>query len=177
MSKDKKHLPQKYWIQIASLVVPIVVLGVALDQYVKYWATQSLKDRGIIDWIPGVLRLHYKLNDGSAFSMLEGQRTLFIVLTVIALAFVVYVIVRGLVQGWFGLTALALCISGTIGNFIDRVRTGYVVDMFEPTFIDFAIFNVADIFLTVSCVMLCIYILFIYGKGEKAAESAQKEDV
>ena len=76
----------------------------------------------------------------------------------------------------FGYFSTALCVSGAIGNFIDRLTQGFVVDMFEPTFIKFAIFNVADIYLTIGAILLGIYLLFVHDKivaKEKEASATE----
>ena len=121
--------------------------------------------------IPGILRLTYAENDGAAFSMLSGRREFFIVVTIIVLVAAFYFLLRGHIHGLFGIVSLSLCISGAIGNFIDRVSRGYVVDMFEPIFIDFAIFNVADILLNVGGIAFALYFLFFHERNRERDDS------
>jgi len=149
---------------ILALFVPVVLVGLVLDRLSKDLTILYLKDKDPIDLIPGVIRLTYCENRGAAFSLLEGQRWFFIVLTVIVLAFVAVALWRCWIKTAFGYFSTALCVSGAIGNFIDRLTQGFVVDMFEPTFIKFAIFNVADIYLTIGAILLGIYLLFVHDK-------------
>lgn len=108
-----------------TLVLPVAAGGVIVDQLTKIWAASCLKNHSPIEIIPGVIRLHYAENTGAAFSMLSGQRVFFIALTVIVLAVVGYVLWKGHIRNHFGYCAVALCVSGTIGNFIDRLLYGY----------------------------------------------------
>ena len=154
-----------------TLVLPLTVGGVIVDQLTKIWAANCLKGHAPINLIPGIIRLHYAENTGAAFSMLSGQRFFFIALTLIVLAAVGYVLWKGHLRNNFGYCAIALCVSGTIGNFIDRLLYGYVVDMFEPTFISFAIFNVADICLTIGGILLAVYLLFLHENHRPSKEA------
>ena len=161
----------KLWI---CLGLPIIVGGILLDMAVKdlaFWIFE-VEQREPFELIKGIVRFTYTENSGAAFSMLSGQRWLFIVLTVLALAFAVFAIVKQYVRGALGVTALSTVLSGAVGNFIDRLVYGYVIDMFEPTFIDFAIFNVADIFLTLGGICLAVYLLF-FSEPEKRGEISE----
>lgn len=158
-----------------ALFLPIVVIGLVLDRLTKDLTVLYLKNSEPIELVPGVLRLTYCENKGAAFSILEGRLGFFIVLTVVVLAFIAVALWRGWIKTWFGYASTALCVSGAIGNFIDRALQGYVVDMIEPTFIRFAVFNVADIYLTVGAVLVGIYLLFQHDKAlEKENEAAAK---
>ena len=108
--------------------------------------------------------LTYAENQGAAFSILEGKRLFFVGMTVVMILLMLLLLKKGYIVGLWGKTAAAFVIGGALGNGIDRVLRGYVVDMFEVRFIRFAIFNVADIFITVGGVMLVIYFLFLEGK-------------
>lgn len=157
-----------------GICIPIVVFGVFLDRVVKYLALTYVKPKGAVALIKGVIQLTYVENEGAAFSLLSGQRWMFVVLTAAALAFAVYVLVKGHVKSTFGVISLSMVISGALGNFIDRVAEGYVIDMFEPLFVKFAIFNVADILLTVGGIMLACYVLFSPDhSGKKEAPNEQ----
>ena len=155
-----------------AMFLPIVLVGLLLDRWSKDLTVLHLKESAPIDLIPGVIRLNYCENRGMAFGLLEGQRIFFIVLTVVVFAFVGVALWRCWIKTKFGYFATAICVSGAIGNFVDRLLQGYVVDMFEPTFIRFAIFNVADIFLTIGAILLGIYLLFFH---DKALAHEQKE--
>ena len=129
---------------------------VAVDQLTKYLAAANLMGK-TITLIPGWLQLHYITNDGMALSLLRGARWLFVVMTVVYLAAIGYV----LVKKWFTkkpeLWCLAAITGGAIGNFIDRIATGKVIDMICIPW--FSTFNVADLFITFGALILVLYIL------------------
>jgi len=137
----------------------IAVLG--LDIGVKLWAQNVLASSSSIPVIEGVFQLTYTQNTGAAFSILEGQRWFFIVLSVVMLVLIAYAFFKDFFKGKWGKTTLVFIFAGAVGNFIDRLFYGYVVDMFDFCLINFPIFNVADIFLTVGAIMGIIYVLFI----------------
>ena len=110
-------------------------------------------------FIPKVVSLTYLKNSGAAFSILENQQWFFTIITILAMGAAFVYLYRHIKGSLWLLLGLTLIISGGIGNFIDRVRQGFVVDMFHLDFMNFAIFNVADIYLTVGVGLLLIYIL------------------
>lgn len=144
-------------IYYALLLVGIV----GVDFIVKMWATNVLAEIGSIPVIEGVFNLTYAENTGAAFSMLEGKRWFFIVLTVVMLGLIAYAFFIEYLKGVWGRTTLVFIFAGALGNLIDRIVHGYVVDMFDFCLINFAIFNVADIFITVGGIMAVIYVFFI----------------
>lgn len=135
-------------------------LLVALDQWVKWWIVNDLSLGETKTLIPGVLSLNYIRNTGAAWSMLEGKMWFFVIITVVAVIVVVTLMVKNRKQGnrWL-LTGLSFILAGAIGNFIDRVRLGYVVDMFQTDFMNFPIFNVADMTLVCGVIFILIYII------------------
>ena len=152
---------------------------IAADQLVKAWAKTSLMETGTIPVIKDVFHLTYAENRGAAFSMLEGQRWFFIILTSVMLVVIAMAFFKEFFKGVWGKTTLVFIFSGAVGNFIDRVWLGFVVDMFDFRLIDFPIFNVADIFLTVGAAMGIIYILFIdkdLFKDDKKVKSDDSEN-
>lgn len=159
--------------------VLIPLAAVALDQLVKWWASTSLKAVGDIPLIEGVFHLTYAENRGAAFSILQGQRVFFLVVTVLLTILMAVAIKKNWVRGRFGHCTVLLIIGGALGNCIDRLRLGYVVDLFYFKLIDFPIFNIADIFLTVGGVMLLIYFFVFDKKLQEQAESeaAQKKEL
>ena len=150
------------------LVVIAIILLVALDQLVKYWALHNLVQVGTIPLIDGVFHLTYVENRGAAFSILQDRRIFFVVSTVIVLAVLCVMLYRGTVRTAFGRWGVYLVIAGAIGNLIDRVRLGFVVDLFDFRLIHFPVFNVADILVVAGVAMLAIYLLFQHDKAEKA---------
>lgn len=144
-----------------------VLTMVAVDQLVKYWAITMLAPMGSILLVPGILRLTYVENRGAAFSILENQIWLFVVLALVILCGIVYVLRMGRIQTITGKLALLIIAAGAIGNTIDRVIHHYVVDMIEVTFIHFPVFNIADIYVCVGVAMFAIYYLFIHKDAEE----------
>lgn len=142
----------------------IIILGILFDQWVKSAISQQFKlgEQKVV--IKGLLSLTFLKNNGAAWSILEGQQWFFVVTTLIVLVIAIWFLIKSLSKNWhaFGLT---LIISGALGNFIDRVRQGYVVDMFQLDFINFPIFNVADILLSIGFVLLLIGIMTESDEG------------
>ena len=141
-----------------SILISILLL-IALDQAVKWYVVKAIPLGGMRTFIPKVVSLTYLKNSGAAFSMLENQQWIFAIITLIAMGAAFVYLYRHIKGSIWLLLGLTLIISGGIGNFIDRVRQGFVVDMFHLDFMNFAIFNVADIYLTVGVGLLLIYLL------------------
>lgn len=141
-----------------SIFISILLL-IILDQAVKGYVVKEIPLGGMRRFIPKVVSLTYLKNSGAAFSMLENQQWFFTIITLIAMGAAFVYLYRHIKGSIWLLLGLTLIISGGIGNFIDRVRQGFVVDMFHLDFMNFAIFNVADIYLTVGVGLLLIYIL------------------
>lgn len=138
----------------------------ALDQFTKYLTVANIPLGGNVPVWDGVFHFTYLKNTGMAFSLLEGGRWFFLVLTVAALALMVLAVVKKWVNHPTGLWALASIAGGAVGNLIDRVRLGFVVDMIEVEFMEFAVFNVADCFVVCGAILLVIYTLF-FDKPKK----------
>ncbi|MFS9179293.1 signal peptidase II [Streptococcus australis] len=141
-----------------SIFISILLL-ILLDQAVKGYVVKEIPLGGMRRFIPKVVSLTYLKNSGAAFSMLENQQWFFTIITLIAMGAAFVYLYRHIKGSIWLLLGLALIISGGIGNFIDRLRQGFVVDMFHLDFMNFAIFNVADIYLTIGVGLLLIYIL------------------
>lgn len=158
------------------------VLVLIVDQWLKYWVTVNITlDTGSITLIPGVLELVNIHNSGAAFGILHGGgwRWVFVLIALAFIVIAVYAIRRGLIKGAVGRWAVVGMLAGAIGNCIDRVLYGYVVDMFKPTFLEGtflgAIFNVADMFISCCGILFCIYVLVghEYKKSGQADEEAE----
>ena len=152
--------------RIISLITYIVITAVLtqLDQITKYVAESNLYMKNDIDIIKNVLTLTYLRNNGSAFGMFSGKINVFLVLTVIIVVVITYIVIRMPVTKRY-LPMYIVCtmlVSGAIGNFIDRVRFGYVRDFIYFKLINFPVFNVADCYITVSTVILLIALFFCY---------------
>ncbi|MGO2926004.1 signal peptidase II [Pseudolactococcus laudensis] len=142
----------------------VIILGLVLDQAVKMAVVNNIGLSEQKPVIKGVLSLTHLRNNGAAWSILEGQQWFFVLTTVLVLAVAIWFWLKNLSKNWYAI-GLTLIISGALGNFIDRVRQGYVVDMFQLDFINFPIFNVADILLSIGFVVLFIGILIEKDEG------------
>ncbi len=144
-----------------------VAAMVLVDQVVKYWAVTALAPMGSIPLIPGILQLTYVENRGAAFSLLENQTWLFVLLAAVVVGAIAYVFYKNLIQNTWGKVSLLVVCAGAIGNGIDRIMHQYVVDMIEVLFIRFPVFNIADIYVTVGVIMFSIYYLFQHKDREE----------
>lgn len=145
-----------------------IIVLVLLDQYTKLLAINGLKGKDSFILIDGVFELHYLENRGAAFGMFQNQRIFFIISTTIFLIAIMYFYLITPVTSRY--LPLRLCMifltAGAIGNFIDRLLRGFVVDFFYFSLIDFPIFNVADIYVTVTFFVLILCIVFYYKEEE-----------
>lgn len=144
-----------------------VIVMVLVDQAVKYWAVTMLASVGTIPLIPGILQLTYVENRGAAFSILENQIWLFVILAFAIVCGIIYVLHTGRIQAPLGKAALLIISAGAVGNVIDRVFRHYVVDMIETVFITFPVFNIADIYVCVGVALFAVYYLFIHKDKEE----------
>ena len=160
------------------LYAVLVAALVALDQLVKYLVVQQIPLGEHVPFLPHLLDLTYVENTGAAFSMFS-QHTWVLTLISLVLSVVLAVgVFKPLFRHPFGRTALALLLAGAVGNLIDRALQGYVVDMFHVLFMEFAVFNVADICVVVGGFAAVVYYLFFYEKleGKSKDTGAPKEE-
>ncbi|MFV0556724.1 MAG: signal peptidase II [Lactovum sp.] len=136
----------------------IIIFGILSDQFLKFWVVSSFDLNETKEFIPKVMSLTYLKNYGAAWSILEGQQWIFNILTPLALAIAFYFLWKRYKILNYNL-AISLIIAGALGNWIDRLRQGFVVDMFQTEFINFAIFNLADIYLFIGFSVLMLSIL------------------
>lgn len=141
---------RKIYFPLAAVVL------IALDQLSKLWIVNHIPLNTIHKFLPGIFSLTYLRNYGAAFSILQNQQWFFTVITFAVVGAACYFFIKNLQGNFWLLFGLLLIISGGLGNFIDRVRLGYVVDMVHLDFMNFAIFNVADSYLTVGVIILFI---------------------
>ena len=137
---------------------------VAGDQLLKWWVVSHLEVGQSAPLLPGVVQLTRLHNTGAAWSSFSGKTGLLAAVTVVLLAAVVYLVVKKIVRHPLGLSAAMLVLGGGIGNMIDRVCRGYVVDMFDLEFMDYPIFNLADCFVVVGVILGAVYYLWFYDK-------------
>ena len=140
------------------------ILLVILDQITKNLAVVYLKDKPAYVLWEGVFELHYLENSGAAFGMLQNQKILFVTIASVILVIIGYLLIKLPRNKHYAVLEILLVLiaSGAVGNMIDRVQFNYVVDFFYFKLIDFPIFNVADIYVSVSCVLLAILVIFFY---------------
>ena len=147
----------------------IRLLGAALlgaDQWVKAWVVGHLQMGETTSLFPGFLELMRVHNYGAAWSSFSGARWLLIALTAAGMCAIAWLLVK-IVRHPLGQWSLAIILGGGIGNLIDRVRLGYVVDMLDTMFMDFPVFNVADVFVVCGTVCALIYYLAFYSKSDE----------
>ena len=157
---------------IAALLVLIA------DQALKYYITLNVPlNEGIIPFIPGFMSLVHHRNTGAAFSMLSGggARWAFVLLAAVFTAAVIYMILHRTIKDPLMNWSMVLVAAGAVGNAIDRAFYGYVVDMFRTEFMNFAIFNVADIFICVGGFGLCLAILLMPSDNKKDEKESDED--
>ena len=164
---------------MAVILIVVMAVLVIADQIVKYWAVESLQPVGSMDFIHigdfKLVDLTYLENRGAIFGSMAGQRWFLVGFTAIVIAAGFAAMFWALKRSKFLSFSIMLFVAGGIGNLIDRIRFGYVVDMFEFKFVHFAIFNVADICVTFAFIFVIIYMLFIEPKKEKSKKIAAEE--
>ena len=150
----------------------IAVLVAAADQLFKKWIVASVPLSGYMTMIPGVIHLTYVRNTGAAFSIFNDMRLFLTILTSCMIAGLIVFLIKAKLSRLEKL-ALSAVLGGAVGNLIDRVLLGYVVDMFEVEFMEYAVFNVADCFIVVGGILFCVCYLMDIVKEEKAKTAAE----
>ena len=151
-----------------AIVAAVLLIA---DQWLKYWVTVNITlSTGSQELIPGVVKLVNIHNSGAAFGLLANvdySRWVFLAVTAVFVVVIAVLLVRRVFDSRFAVWCEVLFLTGALGNCIDRVFLGYVVDMFKLEFVNFAVFNIADAVLVVSCLMFVIYVFFgSRGDGE-----------
>lgn len=163
-------------LQIIIILAASLLVGV--DQLTKWLAVEHLQEGKPLPVIDGVFELLLHKNPAAAFGLFEGQRWLFMGVTIIVLIIMIAILMSGRYRQ-FKLVNISgiLIIAGGIGNMIDRVRLGYVIDFLYVKLIDFPIFNFADCCVVIGAILLLIFFFFIYSEDKKEAEKImpQKE--
>ncbi len=155
---------------IKNAIVALIaaILLILFDQFTKYLAVIKLKNQAPFDIIPGVFQLNYLENQGAAFGLLQGQRMFFVIACLFLLTLLGYCFYKMPLEKHFLPLRIIVVflVAGAIGNVIDRIWHAYVIDFFYFELINFAIFNVADIYISVSTVLFCILLLFYYKEED-----------
>ncbi|MBQ6831290.1 MAG: signal peptidase II [Oscillospiraceae bacterium] len=147
---------------MSYVLMVILAAGiVAADQITKFLTVAHIPLHGTVEVLPGIVRLTYVQNDGAAFSMFEGQQWLFALIFVAFAAAIIWEFSKKrLPFTTFDRFCIVAVFAGGLGNMIDRLRMGYVVDMIATEFINFPVFNVADCFITCGCIILLVHLIF-----------------
>lgn len=149
------------------LYIFLAILLVVIDQVVKFLVRANIPLGGHVPFIPYLLDLTYVQNTGAAFSILNEHTWLLTLASILVVVLMMAALWKKVLTHPGGVIPSVMVIAGGVGNLIDRIAFGYVTDMFNTLFMDFAVFNVADICITVGGVLLLIYVFFFYEKLEK----------
>ncbi|WP_311486236.1 signal peptidase II [uncultured Anaerococcus sp.] len=142
------------------IYIIIIILGLVLDRVSKIYAVNNFIENPIEG---PFINLTYLENRGAAFGILQDKRNFFLIITIAIVCYLLYYFYKSYKTNPTILnTALAMIISGALGNFYDRFVNGFVVDFLEFSFFSFPVFNVADIFVTLGCGLMIVYIIFIH---------------
>ena len=142
---------------------------VAVDQLVKFLVRANIPMGEGVPFLPHILQLTYYQNTGAAFSIFEEHTWILTLISAAASVFLIILLVKKVFPHPFGMVSLALVLAGAVGNLIDRLFLGYVTDMFQTLFMNFPVFNVADICIVCGGIAFCVYFLLFQGKEEKQA--------
>lgn len=162
---------------IISIIIAVILI--AADQIIKYWAQNELMPIKNMDFIKiddfEIMDLTYVRNDGAAFSSFSGEKWFLIGLTSLMIIGLFIYAIRDKNKNPFMMVSVFSVIAGGIGNLIDRIRLGYVIDYLEVKFVNFAIFNFADICVVLGAICLVIHVIFLDKKEVSTDESAESE--
>ena len=139
------------------LIIIAFVLG--LDVFTKYLAVNMFR-LSDVEIIKDVLYFTYVENRGAAFGIMQNKQWFFIIVTIVLVAVMIGFIIKKKPESKLLMVSLSFIIAGGIGNLIDRIRLGYVVDFIDFRIINYPVFNVADCFVVVGAILLCVYVLF-----------------
>ena len=160
-----------------AIIAAIILIG---DQWLKYWVTVNITlSTGEAALIPGVVKLVNIHNSGAAFGLLGDAayaRWLFLGVAALFIIVIIVVLAKHMFKSRFANWCAVLALAGAVGNCIDRALYGYVVDMFKVEFMNFAVFNVADIFLVLACFAFIIYLIVDIFKGGRSDDDDDEEE-
>ena len=156
----------RFLLYAAALLVMIVG-----DQALKGWTVSHLELGESTPFIPAIMQLTRVHNYGAAWSSLSGKTVLLIAVTAVMMIAVAVLLLRRVVRHPLGVSACLLILGGGIGNIIDRIHLGYVVDMFDLLLFSYPVFNLADCFVVVGAILGAVYYLWIYEKFDARKKS------
>ena len=154
--------------------IVVILLSIAADQLSKYLAAAYLAPIGTLPLIPDIFHFTYVENRGAAFGILSNHRWVFMVLSIVGIGAMIAWLVWEKPKSMWLKTAVSLVIGGGIGNMIDRVLLGYVIDFIDCRFIDFYVFNIADSCVCVGCAMFLIGAIIDEVKAAKAKKASSE---
>ena len=153
------------------LYAAALLVMIAGDQALKGWTVSHLELGESTPFIPAIMQLTRVHNYGAAWSSLSGKTVLLIAVTAVMMIAVAVLLLRRVVRHPLGVSACLLILGGGIGNIIDRIRLGYVVDMFDLLLFSYPVFNLADCFVVVGAILGAVYYLWIYEKFDARKKS------
>ncbi len=156
--------------RIIRVIIDVIIMAglVYADMFTKQLAVTYLKGKPSYIILDGIFELSYLENRGAAFGMMQNMKYFFLVIAVIMALFVLYSLIKMPTNAHYFIMRMCFVLigAGAIGNMIDRLTTEYVVDFFYFVLINFPIFNVADIYVSVSCIILILTVLFFYKEDD-----------
>ena len=160
-----------------AISLAIIAVLTVIDRLTKYAAVTTVKVDGPKEFLFGLFNFTYVENTGAAFSMFSDKTDTLSLLTVLCLIAILYLLMKKMFESKFLNVCLVLIFAGGLGNLIDRIAYGYVIDFIEPLFMDFAVFNFADCCITVGAFMLIGYEIFeMIKEHKKKAETDDRTD-
>ncbi len=147
--------------------VILTVLLFLCDQATKFATTTALNEFESVNVIGGILSFTRYHNTGGPWSIFDGAPIFFIIITIIIFIAEFIYLKKHPLKDTMSKISVSLINAGAIGNFVDRIFRGYVVDMIEVKFIDYPVFNFADCLIVIGCILLCVYVIFIYKEDKK----------
>lgn len=157
-TKDAASASLKNNMNLVFAIIAVLAMILA-DQASKFWVLEHLADGTVLQVLPGILQFRYVENTGMAFSLFDNQTWLLALFSFIVVVVLTVMLLKGKVEGKAMRAAVLMIIGGGIGNLIDRAFRHFVVDFIEVTFMNFAVFNVADCFVTVGCLLVIVLLL------------------
>ena len=166
MTSDNKISKKTRILSFAAVILLLVT-----DQLIKYAVDLNLKGKPAVVVIKNILQFNYLENDGAMLGMMGGKTALMTVLAVICVIVMIAVVFTGIIKDRVDYWCVLLMISGGLGNIVDRIFRGYVIDYIEVLFIDFYIFNFADCLITVAAFVLIFYQIYLIFRDSKKRQS------
>jgi len=148
---------------------------VALDQWTKYWTVSHLALGETAPFLEGFVQLHRIHNTGGGWSILSDHTWLLTLMTAVVLVVLAVILARKIIRHPLGVWMAHILFAGGLGNLIDRIRLGYVVDMFDFQFMNYPVFNVADICVVIGVIGCAVYYIFLYEKYDAPKPPVEEE--